>query len=95
MLLFMPIILYDYSAQYFITFIVILLTKSHSNYLIVIDFTCMQYYLPKYCGGFKKGRVTQIACILAASLIFSGYYLVMTSLSCQICGKTPAKLMES
>ena len=38
---------------------------------------------------------TQIACILAASLIFSGYYLVMTSLSCQICGKTPAKLTES
>ena len=38
---------------------------------------------------------TQIACILAASLIFSGYYLVMTSLSCHICGKTPAKLTES
>ena len=40
-------------------------------------------------------EVTQIACILVASLIFSGYYLVMTSLSCQICGKTPAKLTES
>ena len=37
---------------------------------------------------------SQIACILAASLIFSGYYLVTTSLSCQICGKTPAKLSE-
>ena len=54
------------------------------------------------CMGFKQngapthyGRcVPQIACMFAASLIFSGYYLVMTSLSCQICGKTPAKLTE-
>ena len=43
----------------------------------------------------SKVAVSQIACILAASWIFSGYYLVMTSLSCQICGKTPAKLTES
>ncbi|GBN35680.1 hypothetical protein AVEN_236255-1 [Araneus ventricosus] len=50
--------------------------------------------LGKYTGksqGEQSG-ISQIACTFAASVIFSGYYLVMTNLTPQVCSETPAKL---